>query len=88
MEDTLNEGCLAEVQVELTGKVELRMLKTPHVVHILTSRGRQRCEGMSVRVMSCHFEAFTLGWTKQIIWVIVITCLTIYGHKNNYSINQ
>lgn len=42
VEDTFNEGCLAEVQVELTGKVELRMLKTPHVVHILTSRGRQR----------------------------------------------
>lgn len=44
VEGTLDEGLLAEVQVELTRNVELRMLETPHVVHILTSRGRQRRE--------------------------------------------
>uniref|UniRef100_A0A8D0AAL2 Uncharacterized protein n=1 Tax=Sander lucioperca TaxID=283035 RepID=A0A8D0AAL2_SANLU len=42
VESTLEEGLLAEVQVELTGNVELRILETPHVVHILTSRERQR----------------------------------------------
>lgn len=40
VENTFEEGLLAEIQVELTGNVELRMLKTPPVVHILTSRGR------------------------------------------------
>lgn len=40
MESTFEEGLLAEIQVELTGNVELRMLETPPVVHILTSRGR------------------------------------------------
>ena len=35
VEGTLEEGLLAEVEVELTGNVELRMLETPHVVHIL-----------------------------------------------------
>lgn len=44
VEGTLHEGLLAEVHVELTRNVELRMLETPHVVHILTSRGRQRHE--------------------------------------------
>lgn len=42
VEGTFEEGLLAEVQVELTWNIELRMLETPHVIHILTSRGRQR----------------------------------------------
>lgn len=42
VEGTLEEGLLVEVQVELTGDVELRMLETPHVIHILASRERQR----------------------------------------------
>lgn len=42
VEGALEEGRLAEVQVELAGDVELWMLEAPHVVHILTSRGRQR----------------------------------------------
>lgn len=42
MEGTFEEGLLAEVQVELTWNIELRMLETPHIIHILTSRGRQR----------------------------------------------
>lgn len=46
VEGALEEGLLAEVQVELAGPVELWMLETPHVVDILASRGRQRqlCE--------------------------------------------
>lgn len=44
VEGTLEEGLLAEVQVELTGNIELRMLETPNVIHILTSRERQRHE--------------------------------------------
>lgn len=42
VEGTFEEGLLVEVQVELPGDVELRMLETPHVIHILTSRGRER----------------------------------------------
>lgn len=42
VEGALEEGRLAEVQVELARDVELWMLEAPHVVHILTSRGRQR----------------------------------------------
>lgn len=42
MEGALEEGFLAEVQVELAGDVELWVLETPHVVDILASRGRQR----------------------------------------------
>lgn len=46
VEGTLEEGLLAEVEVELTGKVELRVLEAPHVVHILTNRGRQSEESV------------------------------------------
>lgn len=42
VEGTLEEGRLAEIQVELTGDVELRVLETPHVVNILSSRERQK----------------------------------------------
>lgn len=42
VEGALEEGLLAEVQVELAGDVELWMLETPRVVDILASRGRQR----------------------------------------------
>lgn len=42
MEGALEEGLLAEVQIELARPVELWMLETPHVVDILASRGRQR----------------------------------------------
>lgn len=44
VEGTLEEGLLAEVEVELTGHVELRMLEAPYVIHILTTRERQRRE--------------------------------------------
>lgn len=46
VEGALEEGLLAEVQVELAGDVELWMLETPHVVDILASRGRQRQLGV------------------------------------------
>lgn len=52
VEGALEEGPLAEVQVELTGDVELRMLDAPGVVHILTSRWRQRHQ---VSVCSFYF---------------------------------
>lgn len=42
VDGTFEEGRLAEVQAELAGNVELWVLETPRVVHILTSRGRQR----------------------------------------------
>lgn len=42
MEGTFEEGLLAEVQVELTWNIELRMLETPHIIHILTSRGETK----------------------------------------------
>lgn len=42
VDGTFEEGLLTEVQIQLTRNVELRMLETPHVVHVLTSRGRRR----------------------------------------------
>lgn len=41
VEGALEEGLLAEVQVELARDIELWILETPHVVDILASRGRQ-----------------------------------------------
>lgn len=59
MESTFEEGLLAEVQVDLTGNVELRMLETPSVVHILTSRGRpvmtsHRTSLRKIKTVWCH----------------------------------
>lgn len=55
MKGTFEEGLLVEVQVELTGDVELRMLETPHVIHILTSRGRER---NNISEIHCLFVSF------------------------------
>lgn len=60
MESTFEEGLLAEVQVDLTRNVELRMLETPPVVHILTSRGDLLCHLIAPRCFGISASFFTI----------------------------